>query len=75
MCMCICTYVLGKFEMALLTYFVKQKTNLPDPNGALSSDVPLSAIVSANSKVQKITSSSKSLESKKRGPYSKSWTQ
>ena len=54
------TYVCVKFEMALLTYFAKQKkTNIPEPNGALSSEVPSSAIVSANSKVQKIASLSK----------------
>ena len=69
------TYVRVKFEMTLLTYFAKQKkTNLPDPSGALSSEVPSSAIVSANSKVQKIASSSESSESKKRGPYSKSFS-
>ena len=68
------TYVRVKFEMALLTYFAKQKTNLPDPSGALSSEVPSSAIVSANSKVQKIASSSESSEFKKRGPYSKSFS-
>ena len=54
------TYVLVKFEMVPLTYFANQKkTNLPEPNGALSSEVPSSAVVSANSKVQKIASSSK----------------
>ena len=60
--------------MALLKYFAKQKeTNLPDPSGALSREVPSSAIVSAN-KVQKIASSPESTQSKKRGPYSKSFS-
>ena len=61
--------------MALLKYFAKQKeTNLPDPSGALSREVPSSAIVSANKEVQKIASSSESTQSKKRGPYSKSFS-
>ncbi|MCG8622658.1 MAG: hypothetical protein MJE68_11770, partial [Proteobacteria bacterium] len=59
--------------MALFKYFMKQnKTNLPDPTGVLSREVPSSAIASANNEVQKIASSSTSSESKKRGPYSKS---
>ena len=52
------TYVRVKFKMALLTSFAKQKkTNLLEPNVVLSSEVPSSAVVSANSKVQKIASS------------------
>ena len=51
------TYVRVKFKMALLTYFAKQKKmNVPEPNGAFSSKVFSSPIVSANSKVQKIAS-------------------
>ena len=60
--------------MALLKYFAKQnKTNLPDPTGALSREVSSSAIVhvSANNEVKKIAISSENSESKKRGPYSK----
>ena len=57
--------------MALFKYFAKQnKTNLPDPTGALSREVPSSAIVSANNEVKNASSSANS-ESKKRGPYSK----
>ena len=42
--------------MALFKYFVNQnKTNLPDPTGALSREVPSPAIVSAN-EVKKIAS-------------------
>ena len=63
--------------MALFKYFAKQnKTNLPDPTGALSREVPSSAIISAN-EVKKIapgsSSAENSAESKKRGPYSKSF--
>ena len=47
--------------MVLFKYFAKQnktnKTHLPDPTGALSREVPSSAIVSAN-EVKKIASSS-----------------
>ena len=47
--------------MVLLKYFAKQKeTNLPDPSGTFSREVPSSAIVSANKEVQKIASSSES---------------
>ena len=61
--------------MALLKYFAKpKKMTLPDPTGALSREVPSSAIVSANNEVQKIASLSESLVSKKRGPYSKSFS-
>ena len=58
--------------MAQFKYFMKQnKTNLPDPTGALSREVPPSASVSANNEVKKVASSSENSESKKRGPYSK----
>ena len=51
--------------MALFKYFAKQnKTNLPDPTGALSREVPSSAIISANNKVKKMASSSKNSYSK-----------
>ena len=61
--------------MALLKYFAKQKkTTLPGPTGGLSREVPLSAVVSANNEVQKITFLSESSVSKKRGPYSKSFS-
>ena len=61
--------------MALQKYFAKQKkTTLPDPTGALSREVPSSAIVSANNEVQTIASSSESSVSKKRSPYSKSFS-
>ena len=51
---------------------MKQKTMpLPNPSGALSREMPSSAIASANNEVQKITSSS---ETKKHGPYSKSFS-
>ena len=69
------TCEVGTSKMSLLKYFTKQKTTpLPDPSGALSREVPSSAIASANNEVQKITSSSTSSESKKRGPYSKSFS-
>ena len=69
------TCEVGTSKMSLLKYFTKQKTTpLPDPSGALSREVPSSAIASANNEVQKIASSSTSSESKKRGPYSKSFS-
>ena len=62
-------------DMALLKYFAKQKKmTLPEPTGALSREAPSSAIVSANNEVQKITSLSESSVSKKRGPYSNSFS-
>lgn len=61
--------------MALFKYFAKlNKTNLPDTTRTLSRKVPSSAIVSANNEVKKIASSSENSESKKRGPYSKSFS-
>ena len=44
--------------------------NVTDPTGALSREIPSSAIVSANNKAKKIASSSENSESKKRGPFS-----
>lgn len=49
--------------MSPLKYFTKQKkVPLPDPSGALSKEVPSSAIASANKEIQKIASSSVSSE-------------
>ena len=44
--------------------------NVTDPTGALSREIPSSAIVSANNEVKKIACSSENSESKKRGPFS-----
>ena len=54
--------------MALSRYF-KQHSNdkLPDPQGPLSIEVPLTSIVSANEEVRRVVSK----EPAKRGPYAK----
>ena len=62
--------------MSFLKYFTKQeKMSLPDSSGSRSVKVPSSAIASTNREEQKISASlSASSESKKRGPYSKSFS-
>ena len=62
-------------EDGFVKYFAKENnTNLPDPCGAPSREVPSSAILSATKEVQKIDSSSESSEPKKRGLHSKSFS-
>ncbi|MCY3929118.1 MAG: hypothetical protein OXG81_12665, partial [Acidobacteria bacterium] len=58
-------------DMALLKFFqpVKKKPDLPNPNGPLSSEVPPSAISSANTKVLEALGKSKEKTKCARGPY------